>query len=119
MLESISEESMPAGATVSAAESNHGDVLGAPASATGSTMALESVDGMRARLTMENDDFRVMSRAAQDIVMAMLCKEQARLRAAVLAGPGDRTQEVMGPLAILRLLGLALWGYREVLLRGP
>ena len=93
MLESISEESMPAGATVSAAESNHGDVLGAPASATGSTMVLESVDGMRARLTMENDDFRVMSRAAQDIVMAMLCKEQARLRAAVLAGPGDRAQD--------------------------
>ena len=93
MLESISEELMPTGATVSAAESNHGDVLGVPASATGSTMVSESADAMRARFTMENDDFRAMKRTAQDIVMAMLCREQARLRAAVLAGPGGRTQD--------------------------
>ena len=75
MLESISEESMPAGATVSAAESNHGDVHGAPATATGSTMVSEPIDAMRVRLIMENDDFRAMSRTAQDIVIAMLCRE--------------------------------------------
>ena len=103
MLESISEESMPAGATVGAAESNHGDVHGVPASATQSNMVSEPMDAMRARLTMENDDFRGMSGTAQDVALATLFREQARLRAVVLAGLGTNSSE---PGTVLRYLVL-------------
>jgi hypothetical protein len=73
---------------------------------------VESLDELRVRLTGENEVFRGMSGTAQDTILAMLLREQERIRTVVLAGLGEESPAKVvlfgakvGPATLARVIG--------------
>ena len=88
---STREVSSTTGAASSSAAPVHGDVHGEAMPAMLPVEMVETIDEMRVRLTGENEVFRGMSGTSQDTILAMLLREQERIRTVVLAGLGGES----------------------------